>query len=179
MTSPLSSPGRERTIDGEEYMTFTVKKSEDETEQIRIYAELNGVRYYMVDDGDGTYSLSTNKSDGKLFDAPSDQGSCLADPCTGSTQSLGGMDTIAIGDVNFAPKITTLAVSPNNFVESGTVISISTEISDMESEAVSVSWSMVSGTKVVTAITSEFENGTATATITCPDEATSSKADPS
>ena len=95
--------------------SFTVKRSADANspEQIRVYTVIDGTRYYLRDDGDGTYSLVTDAVNGTIFSNPTAQGSCLWGTDVGNCALLDGGDgVLRVGAHNPPPRITDFTVNP-------------------------------------------------------------------
>lgn len=95
---------------GSRIPSLTVKRSTPgNPEPVRIYTPLDGQNFYLVDDGDGTFSLTTDQAGATLFIAPEQAGSCYAgtgvDTCAFLDGPLGDGILPLSGDINWAPKI--------------------------------------------------------------------------
>jgi len=135
--------------DGTPISSLTVKKSSDDTgvdpEQIKVYALINGVRYYLKDDGDGTFTLMTNGDEAIIFDTPRVQGSCYFNENVENCQPLDGDDGILhVGGINYAPDITSLNV-PDNLAPEETA-ALAAHITDADGDDISVAWFVTCGT---------------------------------
>ncbi len=129
------------TIDG-----LTVKKSTTSmTEQIRVFTHLSGVKYYLVHDGDGTYSLSQNVNDAAVFDNPQDQGSCLSNQNVENCAFLDYMDAGADGvlplssDINYPPVISDFVIENQHLLVDQST-NVSATVTDPEGSDVTIAW---------------------------------------
>ncbi|BCX89109.1 hypothetical protein MIN45_P1479 [Methylomarinovum tepidoasis] len=133
---------------GDTISSLTVKKSSaTQTEQIRVYTYLSGVKYYLVRDGDGTYSLSQNIADAAVFDDPQDQGSCLTNQNVENCRYLDYQDVGADGvlplssDINYPPVITDFFID-NQSLLIGQSTDVHVTVTDPEDvDPVTVEWS--------------------------------------
>ncbi|WP_198245450.1 Ig-like domain-containing protein [methane-oxidizing endosymbiont of Gigantopelta aegis] len=130
------------TIDG-----LTVKKSTATmTEQIRVYTQLSGAKYYLVRDGDGTYSLSQNVNNAAVFDNPQDQGSCLTNQNVENCAFLDYLDAGADGvlplssDINYPPVISDFMIDNQNLRVSEST-GVQATVTDPEGSDISINWS--------------------------------------
>ncbi len=149
-----TSPERACTRDGNDPVTaaatidgLTVKKSTATmTEQIRVFTQLSGVKYYLVRDGDGTYSLSQDVNDAAVFDNPQDQGSCLRDQNVENCAFLDYQDAGADGvlplssDINYPPVISDFIIDTQNLLV-GQSTDVFATVTDPEGSDVSIIWS--------------------------------------
>jgi hypothetical protein len=111
----------------------------------RVYTNLDGTRYYLKDDGDGTYSLSTNVDDALIVENPSAQGSCFAQTDVDACVFLDYQDgqapngILPLATPNRAPVISNFTLSPTNLavLESAAA---SAGIVDPEGDDFTVDW---------------------------------------
>ena len=158
-----SSPERLCDRDGDDPATpapgetnidsLTVKRTTDEAapEQIRVTTTIGGNKYYLVDDGDGTYSLSTGVLTGAIFDNPIFNASCLNNTNVSDCLFLdykegsgaNGILPLDVAGIDFAPIISGLDSNVGLWgnMDTGTTTDISATVTDPESLAVSVAWS--------------------------------------
>jgi hypothetical protein len=136
-----NDPATGDSIDG-----LTVKKSTaTETERTRVFTYLSGVKYYLVRDGDGTYSLSQNVSNAVVFDNPQDQGSCLRNQNVENCAFLDYLDSNADGvlplssDINYPPVISDFTVDTQHLLV-GQSTDVYATVTDPEGSDVSISW---------------------------------------
>ncbi len=134
---PVGTPG---------ISSFTVKRTTnpDAPEKIRVYTEIGGTRYYLRDDGDGTYSLVTDAVLSTVFDTPTQQGSCLRNQNVENCALLDGDDgVLPVGGYNPPPVITDFTVTPD-VLYLGEQADLSVTVTD-EDGVQSVSWSASCG----------------------------------
>ncbi|QTA93925.1 carboxypeptidase-like regulatory domain-containing protein [Desulfonema magnum] len=113
--------------------------------KIRVRTTISGTRYYLKDDGDGTFSLVTNTDNGTVFDAPNIQGSCYFNEGVENCVPLDGDDGILpLGGINYAPDVLSLTVPEK--LDPGETVAITAQVADTEGDNVSVSWSAICGT---------------------------------
>ncbi|MCP4130979.1 MAG: PKD domain-containing protein [bacterium] len=163
-----TAPSRQCSCGGTNWSTFTVMRSS----QVRVYAKYNGVRYYLVEDTPGTaYSISTDAGNAKVFNAPSEQGSCRTGTLNGTSFFLDGQDGILPlggGGINYAPVISAISSDTPNPVSQGVTIQLTSTVTDPEGDAITVSWEMISGGSTISPDSESFTGGTATAAFTIP-----------
>ncbi|MCP4344865.1 MAG: hypothetical protein GY795_04985, partial [Desulfobacterales bacterium] len=126
--------------------SFTVKKSDNSSEQIRIYTLISGGRYYLKNDGDGTYSFTTDASQAVVLNTPDISGSCIKGENIEQCRFIDGDDGVIPIDLdgfNFAPQIQSMAVS--NTAYTNQTIDISARVADSEGDNLSVKWSAECG----------------------------------
>ncbi len=125
--------------------SFTVKRNE----QIRVYAVINnGTRYYLKDDGDGTYSLITDAASAIVFDTPDLQGSCMWNQNVENCWFLDGPNgdgIVPVGGINYAPSIHSFTISDpnpdgNGQVDAGETATLTVEVTDAEGDAITPDW---------------------------------------
>jgi hypothetical protein len=123
--------------------SFTVMRGA----QIRVYALIDdNTRYYLRDDGDGTFSLGTEVGDATIWTAPDVQGSCLWGENTGSCAFLDGPNgdgILPLGGINYAPTILSFAISDpdgNGQVDADETVVLTAEIVDAEGDSIDASW---------------------------------------
>ncbi len=132
--------------------SLTVKRTTDAAnpEQIRVTTTLGGTTYYLVDDGDGTYSLSTDVLDGAVFNNPQLNASCLNNTNVSDCLFLDYKEGVAangilpldVAGINFAPVITGLDsdVGLWNNLDIGAATNIFASVSDPEGSLVDIEW---------------------------------------
>jgi len=132
--------------------SLTVKRTTDTAnpEQIRVTTTLDGTAYYLVDDGDGTYSLSTDVLDGAVFNNPEFNASCLNNTNVSDCLFLdykegaaaNGVLPLDVGGINFAPVITGLDsdVGLWNNLDAGTATNVFATVSDPEGSLLDIAW---------------------------------------
>jgi hypothetical protein len=112
----------------------------------RVYTLLDGVKYYLKDDGDGTYSLTTTVADALIVDNPSTQGSCFAQSNVENCVFLDYQDTLAPNGIlplatpNRAPVISNFTLSPTSLAVLETSAA-SASIVDPEGDTFDIAWS--------------------------------------
>ncbi|WP_152555672.1 thrombospondin type 3 repeat-containing protein [Methylomarinum vadi] len=129
--------------------SLTVKRTTDvnNPEQIRVFAEIGGGKFYLVRDGDGTYSLSQDQSQATVFDNPEANGSCLNNTDVQNCQFLdyldgGSADGILplSSDINYPPLISDFTVGQANLMP-GATTAVSASVIDPEGSGnVSITW---------------------------------------
>ena len=132
--------------------SLTVKRTTDSNnpEQIRVYTVVNGSKFYLLSDGDGTYSLTQTQSGATVFDNPAANGSCLYNTDVENCQFLDYLDNSADGilpltvDINLPPLITEFSVS-NEALQPGETVDVQAVVTDPESSDVSLSWTVECG----------------------------------
>lgn len=132
--------------------SLTVKRTTDAAnpEQIRVTTTLGGTPYYLVDDGDGTYSLSANELDGAVFNNPQLNASCLNNTNVSDCLFLDykegpaadGILPLDVAGINFAPVITGLDsdVGLWNNLDIGAASNIFATVSDPEGSLADITW---------------------------------------
>lgn len=131
--------------------SLTVKRTTDEAtpEQIRVTTTIGGNKYYLVDDGDGTYSLSTGVLEGAIFDNPMLNASCLNNTNVGDCLFLDYKEGAAANgilpldvDINLPPVITGFNSGLGQWgdLTIATSTNISALVSDLEGSDVTIGW---------------------------------------
>ncbi len=131
--------------------SLTVKRTTDTSapEQIRVTTTIGGNKYYLVDDGDGTYSLSTGVLDGAIFDNPMLNASCLNNTNVSDCLFLDykeGADANGILpldiDINLPPAITDFSSDLGQWgdLTIGASTNISALVTDLEGSDVTIGW---------------------------------------
>lgn len=148
-----TSPERPCDCDGDDpapcpaaaVSSFTVMGDSD----VRVYAVINnGARYYLRDDGDGTFSLSTDEAASTAFRSPNIQGSCMFGENVENCAFLDGSNgdgVLPLGGINYAPDILSFAVSDpdgNGRVDAGETVTFSVVATDVEGEAITPAWTV-------------------------------------
>ncbi len=131
--------------------SLTVKRTTDTNapEQIRVTTTISGNKYYLVDDGDGTYSLSTDVLDGAIFDNPVQNASCLNNTSVSDCLFLDYKEGPAANgilpldiDINLPPAITGFSSDLGQWgdltIDAST--NISALVTDHEGSDVTISW---------------------------------------
>lgn len=144
-----TSPERPCDCDGDDpapcplarVSSFTVMRDS----QIRVYATRNtGTRYYLKDDFDGTFSLSTDVGAATTFDAPDVRGSCIWGENVENCLFLDREDgVLPVGGINYAPDILSLTVSDaggNGQVDAGETVTLTAAAEDDEGDAITPYW---------------------------------------
>ncbi len=92
---------------GQGMSSFTVKRATpSEPADVRVFISIMGQTLYLVDDGDGTFSLTTDVANATVFAAPEAAGSCLANVSVENCAFLDGEDGILpLAEPNLAPFI--------------------------------------------------------------------------
>ena len=132
--------------------SLTVKRTTDTNapEQIRVTTTIGGNKYYLVDDGDGTYSLSTGVSDGAIFDNPVLNASCLNNTNVSDCLFLDYNDGPAANgilpldiDINLPPAITGFSSDVGQWgdVNAGASTGLFATVTDPEGGSVDIAWS--------------------------------------
>ncbi len=140
--------------------SFTVKRNE----RIRVYTRIKGNRYYLVDDGDGTFSVNTDKSKTVIISTPTVQASCYRgyniggcrnlDDTNGNGRDSAGASADGIlpfrkeNAINRAPDIRAMFADPK--VNVGETLGNSQNplyvtLKDPEGDTFSVTWSSTCG----------------------------------
>ncbi len=132
--------------------SFTVKKTENpaKPEQIRVFTNISGVRYYLKNDWDKTFSLVTDIERAMIFNTPDVSASCIKDENTDLCSFLDKEDgflPLNIDGINFAPNILSLTAADQAYstVYPGETIKINAQVSDKEGDDIFVSWSSKCG----------------------------------
>jgi uncharacterized repeat protein (TIGR02543 family) len=148
-----TSPERPCDCDGDDpapcpaaaVSSFTVMRDSD----IRVYAVINnGTRYYLRDDGDGTFSLSTDEAAATIFRSPDVQGSCMFGENVENCAFLDGPNgdgVLPLGGINYAPDILSFEISDpdgNGQVDADETVTFSVTATDAEGEAITPNWSV-------------------------------------
>ncbi len=144
VTYTAASPSRQCNCDNNDpippcppsILSFDVLKNE----RIRVYTIINGVNYYLVDDGDGTFSLSTNINLAKEFNTPSVLASCSPIVNVSGCNFLDGEDGILPIHINRAPSILSLIADPRTVHPGGTSF-LTAKVIDPEGDSFTYSWS--------------------------------------
>ena len=158
-----SSPERLCDRDGDDPVTpapgdgdidsLTVKRTTDinAPEQIRVTTTIAGTKYYLVDDGDATYSLSANMNNGAVFNNPELNASCLNNTNVSDCLFLdykegpaaNGILPLDVGGIDFAPVISGLGSNVGLWgnMDAGTATDVFATVTDPEGFAVDVAWS--------------------------------------
>lgn len=127
--------------------SFTVMRDSD----IRVYALINnGTRYYLRDDGDGTFSLSTDEAAATIFRSPDVQGSCMFGENVENCAFLDGPDgdgILPLGGINYAPDILSFEISDpvpdgDGQLDAGETATLTVTATDAEGEAITPNWSV-------------------------------------
>lgn len=154
-----SSPARACNTDGDDPSppapgkidSFTVKRSASgSTEYIRVYTYVGGQTYYLVRDGDGTYSLTQNRDDATEFAVPQANASCLNNTNVDQCVFLDYADTNPDGilplssDIDYPPVISDFTVDQTNLT-TGSTTPVSVTVTDPEGSQVDVAWSQQCG----------------------------------
>lgn len=143
-----TSPGRACSDGGSSFDSLTVKisASTSSREQIKVFAYVGGGKYYIVRDGDGTYSLTSNPAAATVFDTPLANGSCLSGTESGTCQPLDFLDTAPDGvlpldvDIDLPPVISNFTVADTSLLVSQSTMATAT-VTDPEGQDVSIAWS--------------------------------------
>lgn len=156
--------------------SVTVKRSSNLfTEQIRLFTNISGSKYYLVADGDGTYSLTIDLAKAKVFDNPKTNASCIRDTNISECEFLDYLDInngnadgilpLAIDGINLPPIISEFKIDEVRLAPGGQT-GISVKVTDPEGTDVKLTWSTScfgsSGTDET--ITSETTTGISGAT---------------
>lgn len=142
-----SSPNRSCTNSiPESFNSLTVKVSTDvnNPEQIRVYSLISGSRFYLLSDGDGTYTLTTSQQDATVFDTPTVNGSCLSGTLTGQCMPLDynddGDGILPLStDIDLPPVISFFTLDDYNLLLNESAGALAT-VTDPDGGDVSVSW---------------------------------------
>ena len=111
----------------------------------RVYTNLDGTRYYLKDDGDGTYSLTTDVAQALIVENPDTQGSCFSQTNVQNCVFLDYQDAVAPNGIlplaapNRAPVISNFTLSPTSLAASETAAA-SVGITDPEGDAFDIVW---------------------------------------
>ncbi|MGR9052312.1 MAG: hypothetical protein ACU84J_06660 [Gammaproteobacteria bacterium] len=133
--------------------SLTVKRTTDllNPEQIRVYTEIGGGKFYLVRDGDGTYSLTQDKNLATVFDDPEANGSCLNNTNVENCRFLDYLDAGADGilplsaDINYPPLISNFTVDQANLTP-GASTNVAVTVTDPEGRGdVSIAWTSQCG----------------------------------
>lgn len=142
------SPARPCACDGDdpapcpgaEILSVTVMRGS----RIRMYALVEGRKFYLKNDGDGTFSLIQEPAEAMVFTAPSAQGSCFAGENVQNCALLGGGNgVLPVGGVNYAPRIVATAIPDRLGASEAATVSVS--VADPEGTPVTISWSVSDG----------------------------------
>ncbi|MDU0356042.1 hypothetical protein RS130_21030 [Paraglaciecola aquimarina] len=148
-----TSPSRVCSNDGgnTDFDSFTVKITTDidNPEQIKVYTNIGGSKFYLSDDGDNTYSLTQLTADAAIFNTPSVQGSCLSNSQSGTCMNLDHQsDDNGIlpltADVNLPPVIMEFSVSSGTLLP-GETADVKATVTDPENSVVTLDWSVNCG----------------------------------
>jgi hypothetical protein len=145
-----SSPSRSCASGNDNFDSFTVKISQSgSTESIKVFSYISGTKFYLMSDGDGTYSLSTSLS--TSFNTPTTNGSCLIGTLSGACLLLDYQDSspdgilpVDINNINLPPVITEFVVG-DYLMLPGEQMQISATVTDPESDNVSLNWTSACG----------------------------------
>ena len=137
---------------GDPIDSVTVKRTTESAnpEQIRMFAMIGGAKFYLLRDGDGTYSLTQDQSAATVFDTPEANGSCLNNTNVDQCQFLDYLDNEADGilplstDVNLPPLISEFSVNLTH-ITPGTDVAVSAVVTDPEGADVSLDWTTECG----------------------------------
>lgn len=148
-----TSPSRSCSNDNgsTEFDSFTVKitTDTDNPEQIKVYTNIGGSKFYLLDDGDNTYSLTQSSANAAIFNTPDVQGSCLSNTQSGTCMNLdhqtdnNGVLPLS-ADVNLPPVIMEFSVSSGTLLPSETADVVAT-VTDPENSNVTLDWSVNCG----------------------------------
>jgi hypothetical protein len=147
-----ASPRRVCSDDGgvSNFESFTVKVSTvSNTEQIRVYTTIGGSKFYLLADGDNTYSLTQSSALAAVFNTPIVQGSCLSNTLSGDCINLDhGTDDNGViplsADINFPPVITEFTVADHTLLV-GESMEVMATVTDPEGFNVNLDWNVDCG----------------------------------
>jgi hypothetical protein len=180
-----SSPSRSCSNDNgnTQFDSFTVKitTDSDNPEQIKVYINIGGSKFYLLADGDNTYSLTQSSANAAIFNTPDVQGSCLSNTQSGTCMNLdhqtdnNGVLPLS-ADVNLPPVIMEFNVSSGTLLPGETADVVAT-VTDPENSDVTLDWSVNCGyhgnNNGSEFMTPSTENGTSgqqfSAVMTAPD----------
>lgn len=148
-----SSPSRSCSNDNgnTQFDSFTVKITTDTDNpvQIKVYTNIGGSKFYLLADGDNTYSLTQTSVDAAIFNTPDVQGSCLSNTQSGTclnldhqTDNNGVLPLTA--DVNLPPVIMEFNVSSGTLLP-GETADVEATVTDPENLVVTLAWSVSCG----------------------------------
>ena len=131
--------------------SFTVKitTDTDNPEQIKVYTNIGGSKFYLLADGDNTYSLTQSSANAAIFNTPDIQGSCLSNTLSGTCMNLDHQtDNNGIlplsADVDLPPIIMEFSVSSGTLLPGETADVVAT-VTDPEGSNVTLNWSVNCG----------------------------------
>lgn len=145
---PITPAPNDDSID-----SLTVKRTTDSAnpEKIRVTTTLGGTKYYLVDDGDGTYSLSTGVVNAAVFNNPELNASCLNNTNVSDCLFLDYKEGVAadgilpldVDGINFAPVISDFNSDIGYWGDLGvgTGTGISALVADPEGSDLAIAWS--------------------------------------
>ncbi|MBQ0719505.1 MAG: thrombospondin type 3 repeat-containing protein [Gammaproteobacteria bacterium] len=145
--------GDDPATNGADIDSLTVKRTTDTAnpEQIRVTTSIGGNSYYLVDNGDGSYSLSANVADAAVFNNPQLNASCLNNSNVSDClfldykegQAADGVLPLNVSDINLPPVISDFSSSIGFWgnLEIGAITDISALVTDIEGSGVAIAWS--------------------------------------
>jgi hypothetical protein len=148
-----TSPSRSCSNDNgsTQFDSFTVKitTDTDNPEQIKVYTNIGGSKFYLLADGDNTFSLTQSSVDAAIFNTPDVQGSCLSNTQSGTCMNLdhqtdnNGVLPLS-ADVNLPPVIMEFTASSGTLLP-GETADVMATVTDPENSNVTLDWTVSCG----------------------------------